>query len=26
MKGKGYKVYSFDECGPLKAPTGLCTD
>lgn len=24
MKGKGYKVYGFDECGPLKKPTGLC--
>ncbi|WP_247650479.1 hypothetical protein [Enterobacter sp. Tr-810] len=24
MKEKGYKVYGFDECGPKKAPTGLC--
>ena len=24
MKTKGYKVYSFNECGPLKAPSGLC--
>ncbi|WP_223540768.1 hypothetical protein [Enterobacter sp. JBIWA003] len=24
MKSKGYVVYGFDECGPLKAPTGLC--
>lgn len=24
MKRKGYKVYGFDECGPLKKPTGLC--
>lgn len=24
MRGKGYKVYGFDECGPLKNPTGLC--
>jgi len=24
MKSKGYKVYGFDQCGPLKKPTGLC--
>lgn len=24
MKAKGYKVYGYDQCGPLKAPTGLC--
>ena len=24
MKSKGYMVYGFDECGPLKKPTGLC--
>ncbi|HDX4051219.1 TPA: hypothetical protein ROG05_003639 [Enterobacter soli] len=24
MKAKGYTVYGYDECGPLKAPTGLC--
>lgn len=24
MTQKGYKVYGFDECGPLKKPTGLC--
>lgn len=24
MKGKGYQVLGFDECGPLKAPTGKC--
>lgn len=24
MKDKGYKVYGFDQCGPLKKPTGLC--
>ena len=24
MKEKGYKVYGFSECGPKKAPTGLC--
>ncbi|OQD47676.1 hypothetical protein BWZ29_21715 [Enterobacter cancerogenus] len=24
MKQKGYTVYSYDECGPLKAPTGRC--
>lgn len=25
MKAKGYQVYGFAECGPLKAPTGKCT-
>ncbi|MGY6029827.1 hypothetical protein [Phytobacter sp. AG2a] len=24
MKSKGYQVYGFDECGPIKKPTGLC--
>lgn len=24
MENKGYIVYGFEECGPLKAPTGLC--
>lgn len=24
MESKGYKVYGFDQCGPLKKPTGLC--
>lgn len=24
MKSKGYKVYGYDACGPLKAPSGLC--
>ncbi|MEL4888475.1 hypothetical protein N6P31_15625 [Pectobacterium betavasculorum] len=24
MKSKGYKVYGFDQCGPLKKPSGLC--
>lgn len=24
MKSKGYEVYNFRECGPLKRPTGLC--
>jgi len=24
MKSKGYQAYGFDDCGPLKAPTGLC--
>lgn len=24
MKKKGYTVYGFDQCGPLKKPTGLC--
>ncbi|EMH1277327.1 hypothetical protein V6A89_004341 [Enterobacter hormaechei] len=24
MKEKGYHVYGFSECGPRKAPTGLC--
>lgn len=24
METKGYKVYGFDQCGPLKKPTGLC--
>lgn len=24
MLNKGYIVYGFDACGPLKAPTGLC--
>nr|WP_318381188.1 hypothetical protein [uncultured Enterobacter sp.] len=24
MKEKGYKIYGFAECGPLKKPTGLC--
>lgn len=24
MKGKGYQVYGFDDCGPLKKPSGLC--
>lgn len=24
MKQKGYIVFGFDQCGPLKAPTGLC--
>ena len=24
MRNKGYIVYGFDQCGPLKAPTGLC--
>lgn len=24
MKNKGYNVYGFDACGPLKKPTGLC--
>lgn len=24
MKRKGYVLFGFNECGPLKAPTGLC--
>ncbi|WP_194205386.1 hypothetical protein [Superficieibacter sp. 1612_C1] len=24
MESKGYQVYGFDECGPLKKPSGLC--
>jgi len=24
MQDKGYVVLGFDECGPLKAPTGKC--
>lgn len=24
MSNKGYIIYGFDACGPLKAPTGLC--
>lgn len=24
MKSKGYQVYGFEQCGPLKAPSGLC--
>jgi hypothetical protein len=24
MKGKGYEVLGFNQCGPLKAPTGKC--
>lgn len=24
MEDKGYIVYGFDDCGPLKAPTGIC--
>lgn len=24
MKTKGYQVYGFAECGPIKKPTGLC--
>lgn len=24
MEGKGYVVLGFDQCGPLKAPTGQC--
>lgn len=24
MESKGYNVYGFDECGPLKKPSGLC--
>ncbi len=24
MKGKGYVMLDFGECGPLKKPTGLC--
>ncbi|MCT4706080.1 hypothetical protein MUA03_09220 [Enterobacteriaceae bacterium H16N7] len=24
MEKKGYIVYGFDQCGPLKAPTGKC--
>jgi len=24
MKKKGYVIFGYDECGPLKAPTGLC--
>ncbi|EGT5710626.1 hypothetical protein AGJ35_05950 [Cronobacter dublinensis subsp. dublinensis] len=24
MKNKGYNVYEFEECGPLKKPSGLC--
>ncbi|ATF91693.1 hypothetical protein CO704_06135 [Cedecea neteri] len=24
MKSKGYQVYGFSECGPLKKPSGLC--
>lgn len=24
MKSKGYDVYGFEECGPLKKPSGLC--
>ncbi len=24
MKKKGYKVYGFNACGPLKNPSGLC--
>lgn len=24
MERKGYVVFGFDQCGPLKAPTGLC--
>jgi len=24
MKSKGYIAYTYDHCGPLKAPTGLC--
>ncbi|WP_254302940.1 hypothetical protein [Rahnella sp. BCC 1045] len=24
MIQKGYKVYDFGDCGPIKAPTGLC--
>ena len=24
MKSKGYQVYGFDECGPIKKPSGLC--
>ena len=23
MSAKGYKIYDFSQCGPLKAPTGL---
>jgi len=26
MKRKGYTVYGFDQCGPLKNPTGLCSN
>jgi len=24
MESKGYIAYTYDDCGPLKAPTGLC--
>ncbi|WPU21676.1 hypothetical protein RI049_16605 [Cedecea neteri] len=24
MQSKGYKVYGFNECGPIKKPSGLC--
>jgi len=24
MQSKGYIAYTYDDCGPLKAPTGLC--
>ena len=24
MKGKGYVVFGYDECGPLKKPSGKC--
>lgn len=24
MEQKGYKVYDFQQCGPLKKPSGLC--
>ncbi|EIO9089219.1 hypothetical protein NDG58_002894 [Salmonella enterica] len=24
MERKGYVLFGFDQCGPLKAPTGLC--
>ena len=24
MRSKGYQVYGFNQCGPLKKPSGLC--